>query len=67
MSEHFCDTCNRVRLTSTGDLHTCLGHDDATDLRTLLRGGGSDAWMAAEDITGAPRALPADPGCLDTD
>jgi cyclic pyranopterin phosphate synthase len=43
MSEHFCATCNRLRLTSTGELHTCLGHDDATDLRTLLRGGAPDA------------------------
>ncbi len=42
MTEHFCATCNRVRLTSTGELHTCLGYDDATDLRALLRGGASD-------------------------
>ena len=42
MTEHFCDTCNRVRLTSVGDLHTCLGFDDATSLRPLLRGEASD-------------------------
>jgi len=42
MSEHFCDTCNRVRLTSTGALHTCLAHDDAVDLRTIVRSGGVD-------------------------
>jgi cyclic pyranopterin phosphate synthase len=42
MSEHFCSTCNRVRLTATGDLHACLAFDDATPLRELLRGGASD-------------------------
>ena len=47
MSEHFCDTCNRVRLTSTGELHACLAYDDAVDLRVLLRGGASDEEVAA--------------------
>ena len=42
MTEHFCDDCNRLRLTATGDLHACLGHDDALSLRDVLRGGGSD-------------------------
>ena len=42
MTEHFCDDCNRLRLTATGDLHACLGHDDAINLRDVLRGGGSD-------------------------
>jgi cyclic pyranopterin phosphate synthase len=42
MSEHFCDTCNRVRLSAVGELHTCLAHDDAVDLRTILRSGGVD-------------------------
>lgn len=42
MSEHFCDTCNRVRLSATGDLHTCLAYDDAVSLRDLMRSGGSD-------------------------
>jgi cyclic pyranopterin phosphate synthase len=43
MTEHFCDSCNRVRLTATGDLHACLGHDDAISLRDVLRNGGTDA------------------------
>jgi cyclic pyranopterin phosphate synthase len=43
LTHNFCDLCNRVRLTCTGTLHTCLGQDDATDLRAVLRAGGSDA------------------------
>jgi cyclic pyranopterin phosphate synthase len=42
MTEHFCDDCNRLRLTATGELHACLGHDDATSLRDIVRSGGSD-------------------------
>ena len=42
MTEHFCDDCNRLRLTATGDLHACLGHDDATSLRDLVRAGHGD-------------------------
>ncbi|HEX4420571.1 MAG TPA: GTP 3',8-cyclase MoaA [Kofleriaceae bacterium] len=42
MTEHFCDDCNRLRLTATGDLHACLGHDDAINLRDVVRRGGSD-------------------------
>lgn len=42
MSEHFCDTCNRLRLSAVGELHACLGYDDATSLRDIIRGGGSD-------------------------
>jgi cyclic pyranopterin phosphate synthase len=47
MTEHFCDTCNRVRLSSSGALHTCLAYDDAVDLRSLLRHQGPDAVVAA--------------------
>jgi cyclic pyranopterin phosphate synthase len=47
MTEHFCDTCNRLRLSATGALHACLAHDDAVDLRAPLRAGGSDAVVAA--------------------
>lgn len=42
MTDHFCDDCNRLRLTATGDLHACLGHDDAISLRDVLRAGGTD-------------------------
>jgi cyclic pyranopterin phosphate synthase len=46
MTEHFCDTCNRVRLSAAGALHTCLAYDDAIDLREVLRAGGPDAVVA---------------------
>jgi cyclic pyranopterin phosphate synthase len=42
MTEHFCDDCNRLRLTATGALHACLGHDDAISLRDVIRRDGSD-------------------------
>lgn len=42
MTAHFCDDCNRLRLTATGALHACLGHDDAISLRDVLRGGGAE-------------------------
>ena len=42
VSHKFCQNCNRVRLTSTGQLKPCLCYDTATDLRTLLREGCSD-------------------------
>jgi cyclic pyranopterin phosphate synthase len=45
VSEPFCETCNRVRLTATGMLHTCLALDDDTDLRRPLRAGASDAEL----------------------
>ena len=55
MTEHFCDDCNRLRLTATGALHACLGHDDAISLRDVLRGGGSDDELVraiAGSVTG---------------
>ena len=48
MSHNFCELCNRVRLTCTGTLHTCLGREDASDLRGVIREGG--------DLTAAIRA-----------
>lgn len=37
MSHNFCATCNRVRLTCTGKLYMCLGHEDHVDLRAAVR------------------------------
>ena len=42
ISQHFCDTCNRVRLSVDGTLHLCLGQEHAVPLRPLLRGGIDD-------------------------
>ncbi len=45
LSSHFCDDCNRVRLTCTGTLYMCLGQADAADLRAPLRGSADDAAL----------------------
>jgi len=42
VSEHFCGSCNRLRLTADGKLRTCLFSDNEIDLRTPLRDGSSD-------------------------
>jgi len=42
MSEHFCDTCNRMRLTAEGGLRPCLHQDAEVDVKAVLRGGGDD-------------------------
>jgi len=47
MSQHFCATCNRVRLTVDGILHLCLGQEDRLDLRSLMRSGESDENILA--------------------
>jgi cyclic pyranopterin phosphate synthase len=41
VSQHFCDRCNRLRLTADGKLRLCLFSDDEIDLRVLLRTGDS--------------------------
>ena len=43
----FCGSCDRVRLTADGQLRNCLFARDESDLRTLVRSGGSDADIAA--------------------
>jgi len=47
MTHNFCESCNRVRITCTGTLHTCLGHEDASDLRRPLRASASDGLLNA--------------------
>ncbi|WP_298244195.1 GTP 3',8-cyclase MoaA [uncultured Bradyrhizobium sp.] len=46
MTHNFCESCNRVRITCTGTLHTCLGHEDASDLRKPLRASDDDTLLA---------------------
>ena len=45
MSQHFCDTCNRVRLSAEGTLYLCLGQQDRVELRPLLRSGMDDEQL----------------------
>ncbi|MDB5620890.1 GTP 3',8-cyclase MoaA [Tardiphaga sp.] len=47
MTHNFCESCNRVRITCTGTIHTCLGHEDASDLRKPLRASPDDALLGA--------------------
>ena len=42
MSDHFCGSCNRMRLTAEGGLRPCLHQDAEVDARAGLRGGGDD-------------------------
>ena len=42
LSHNFCESCNRVRLTCTGELYMCLGQEDMADLRAPLREHPSD-------------------------
>lgn len=44
---HFCDACNKVRLTADGKLRPCLGAHLEFDLKTVLRGGGTDDDLSA--------------------
>ncbi|MEM9735133.1 MAG: GTP 3',8-cyclase MoaA, partial [Pseudomonadota bacterium] len=47
LTHNFCESCNRVRLTCTGQLYMCLGQDDDADLRRVLRESGEDAVLEA--------------------
>ena len=56
LSHTFCEACNRVRVTCTGTMHTCLGQEDAVDLRTVLREG--DDLDLVQAIRGGVRVKP---------
>jgi cyclic pyranopterin phosphate synthase len=47
VTDPFCDTCNRLRLTADGNLRACLFSLEETDLRTPLRDGATDEELAA--------------------
>ncbi|RYY26811.1 MAG: GTP 3',8-cyclase MoaA [Sphingomonadales bacterium] len=49
LTANFCDTCNRVRLTTEGKLYMCLGQDDQVDLKAAIRTGGMSALDDAID------------------
>lgn len=48
LSNHFCEKCNRLRLTADGKLRTCLFSDDEVDLKPILRRGCTDREL--EDV-----------------
>jgi len=56
ISNNFCAGCNRIRITATGTVYGCLGHDQKIELRELLRAGDAAAAEAALDalIAGKP-------------
>ncbi len=47
VSEPFCESCDRIRLTADGQLRTCLFATEETDLRAVLRSDASDEDLAA--------------------
>src|ERR1700744_2330292 len=47
MTNNFCESCNRVRIPCPGTLHTCLGKEDASDLRKPLRASDDNELLAA--------------------
>jgi cyclic pyranopterin phosphate synthase len=50
VSQHFCQTCNRVRIAVDGTAYLCLGQDEKFEFRPLLRDGCSDAELEAAII-----------------
>ena len=55
MSQHFCNECNRLRLTASGNLRTCLLSDESEDLKTPMRKGCSDEELARLILRGVRR------------
>ncbi|MBL8547835.1 MAG: GTP 3',8-cyclase MoaA [Hyphomonadaceae bacterium] len=47
LTHNFCEACSRVRLTCTGKLYLCLGHETSVDLREPLRSNDGDAALQA--------------------
>ena len=45
LTHNFCESCNRVRLTCTGELYMCLGQEDRADLRAPLRASNDDTLL----------------------
>ncbi|MEY4720674.1 MAG: hypothetical protein RIQ46_399, partial [Pseudomonadota bacterium] len=45
LTNNFCDGCNRIRVTATGQLYACLGGNERVDLRAALRSADPDAEL----------------------
>jgi cyclic pyranopterin phosphate synthase len=58
LSHNFCESCNRVRLTCTGELFMCLGQEDNADLRTALRANPDSDAVLEDAIRAAIRLKP---------
>ena len=56
LTHNFCESCNRVRLTCTGQLYMCLGQEDMADLRAPLRASPDDAVPDNASLEQAIRA-----------
>ena len=61
-ADHFCSTCNRIRLTSLGKLKWCLFSNEGLDLKGFLRSGNSDEhlrnWILEKILTDKPAHHP---------
>ena len=57
VSEPYCGSCNRMRLTADGKFHLCLLNDDELDVKAALRGGGGEARVV-EILSRAVAAKP---------
>jgi cyclic pyranopterin phosphate synthase len=58
LTHNFCESCNRVRLTCTGELYMCLGQEDMADLRTPMREIGEDNTLLKQAILNAIERKP---------
>ncbi len=58
MTHNFCESCNRVRLTCTGQLFMCLGQEDMVDLRAPLRDNGKGQGQLEAAIRAAIKLKP---------
>ena len=50
LTQNFCEGCNRIRVSASGQLYMCLGHEDNVDLRAALRSGDPSAVDTAVDL-----------------
>ena len=57
-SHNFCDTCNRVRVSSKGELFLCLGQEEKIELMPLLRQHSDDDWPIQKAILESMRIKP---------
>ena len=71
VTQPFCGSCDRVRLTADGQIRTCLFAREESDLRLLLRGGADDATIADAWVTAVAGKQPGhgidDPSFLQPD